>query len=133
MKDARLAPVVVVIPCVPPSTNRIWRKRVGGFYLDEPAQRFRRAMFVTLKKNKIEPPDWPYFCVDVVIEPTIRSGDVDNRIKTILDSLTWAKFWKDDKYVAKVSCAFGPVDHAGRGKTTITISPMKEKYPATFF
>lgn len=72
------------------------------------------------------PSSWRYCAVSVTVHPRRRSGDVDNRIKSVLDALTYSGFWEDDKVVAEVTARFGRPDK--EGCTLIEITERKEKF-----
>lgn len=118
--------IVVEIPATPPSANRIWRGGKGRTFLSREAVAFYNLARAALAGRRA-PADWKFYDVEIVIVPTRRSGDVDNRIKPALDALTTAGFWDDDKRVARVSACFAlPTRDGG---TIVTIRPAVSKYP----
>lgn len=120
--------IVLTIPAYPPSTNRLWRSGKGRVYLSDETKRFYQDVLISLLEtgNARAPKGWKYFNVDVVLHPARRAGDVDNRIKPILDALTQTGFWDDDSLVGRVSCEFGAVSK--RPYIEMTITGRKDKY-----
>lgn len=53
----------------------------------------------------IEIPEGKYYRVDIVVNPLIANGDVDNRIRPVLSAL--AKRGLKEEKVVYVSCRFG--------------------------
>lgn len=115
------------IPAAPPSANRIWRTNPNarGNYLSADARAWFNLVAASVYPRKA-PDGWPFYKVEIIVEPPRRSGDVDNKIKPILDALTRAGFWPDDDRVAFVSCEFGAVNKSGR--TLVKISKLESKY-----
>ena len=120
--------ITITIPSYPPSANRLWRTGQGRTYLSDETKRFYKDVLISLLEtgNLRAPKSWKYFNVYIVLHPARRAGDVDNRIKPVLDAFTQAGFWDDDKQVGKVSCEFGAVSK--KPKIKVRITPRKEKY-----
>ena len=112
---------------VPPSANRIWlqNRRLGRVYLSPQYRTFKSLVKIQCAQTRI-PQDWRYCAVSITVHPRSRRGDVDNRIKAVLDALTDAGFWMDDKVVAEVTARFGRPDKDGC--TLIEITERSEKY-----
>lgn len=109
----------------PPTANHIWQASGRRQFLSKEANAWNKLVALELAGATV-PKDWRYYKVEIVVEPKRRQGDVDNRIKPVLDALTKAGFWKDDKDVAFVSCRFGRVNKEGR--TTVYVSELFEKF-----
>lgn len=120
--------ITLVIDMAPPSANRIWRKCGRRMVLSEQARSFYQYVAAQVLRAPLLPKEWQYYAVEIAVAPTRRSGDVDNRIKPVLDALTRAHFWDDDKRVAYVACWF--IEPALGGKTVIRISEAKGKWEA---
>ena len=116
--------IIIDIPSVPPSANRVWRNASGLTYLSPETRAFNKLVKYVLRETI--PKEWKFYRVEIVVFPQRRSGDVDNRIKPVLDALTKACFWEDDTKVAFVSCQFAEVDKKGR--TQVIITEAKKKF-----
>ncbi len=101
-------PIVINIDMMPISTNRIWLQnyRTKRTYLNPAYKLFRQYAAIRIGRMRM-PDDWPFCFVRIIVHPKRRIGDADNYSKGVLDSLTHAGFWKDDKVVAKVESGFG--------------------------
>lgn len=130
MAKKKNKPIIIVVDMAPPTVNHMWLKRggTGGRFLSKEARVYISTVIATLAiQRQRMPQDWPFCAVDIVVEPIRRQGDVDNRIKAVLDAFTKAGFWEDDKVVAEVSCKFGKVCKP-HGRTIVTISPREKKF-----
>lgn len=126
----RLAPgekpsLTLLIPAAPPSANRLWRIERGRARVSKEARSFYDLVALAARGLRA-PKNWKFFRIEILVEPTRRSGDVDNKIKPVLDALTKCGFWKDDGDVSFVSCQFGEVNK--RGRTVVRISPASRKF-----
>lgn len=117
--------ILLAIPAAPPSANRIWRQARGRQILSREARLFYDLTALACA-GKRAPAAWRFYRVDILIEPQRQAGDVDNKIKAVLDGLTKCGFWPDDKQVAAVSCRFGNVDKQGR--TFVVVREEKQKF-----
>ena len=116
--------IVFTIPSAPPSANRLWRNARGRSFLAPAARDFYELVAYTLCGRRI-PKEWEYVEVEIVVELNAARGDVDNRIKPVLDALTRAHFWRDDSQVVRVSCEFAA---PGRGATYVRVRRRAERY-----
>lgn len=125
MTEERIA---LFIDAMPVSTNRIWLQnyRTGRTYLNPQYKLFRQIAKLRVGGERM-PTDWKYCAVAIVVHPRRRIGDSDNYTKCILDSLTYAGFWPDDKVVAKNESEFGTVDK--RGSVEIFLTKRDRKFP----
>lgn len=118
--------IFLKIPAAPPTANLIWRQAGGRSYLSPKAAAYYELAGLTLHGVKI-PPDWKYVEVNIVVQLRRQAGDVDNRIKPVLDALTRVGVWKDDRIVARVSCEYMEPD-GGDGATFVRIARRKERF-----
>lgn len=120
-------PIKIFIDMMPVSANKLWlHDRFGRTYLNPRYRDFKNYVLLTLRGKKF-PSSWPYCYVKIVVHPRRRIGDPDNYNKGILDSLTFAGFWKDDKVVADVRAKFGAPDKKG-GCVLITLERREAKF-----
>lgn len=121
--------IEIFVPYAPPSANRIWRQnyQTGRTYLSRTYVEFERVVATALAGRRL-PDDWRYCAVEIVVRPNRRVGDVDNRIKAVLDALTKGGFWRDDRCVAEICCRFGNVDKSG--SVTVKVTKRDEKFPS---
>lgn len=84
----------------PPSANRYWRNVNGHMTISEEGRRYRG--YVLLLVNQL---DIPMLRGEVAVHMTfyrpLKSGDLDNRIKLVLDSLQ-GKAYENDKQIVEI-------------------------------
>ena len=106
-------PVTLRLPWAP-SANVIWRNlRSGAVYLSPQYRTFLNdAYYAYLAQGKPRVDNGELLQVTLrLFPPHRRAYDIDNRIKPTLDALTKIGFWKDDRYVRKITVvANEPVD-----------------------
>ena len=103
----------------------MWRTYRGKACVSPEAQAYFDAAFVSWH-DRI---DWDYVDVEIAIILKTRKGDVDNRIKPVLDAITKARVWQDDKCVSRVSARlFEPDKKYPLGATFVRITEMEKKY-----
>lgn len=96
---------------MPPSVNRIWRRKGGGgMYLAKEyqdwikqADGFLLAQKRELKGSAIKGP----FELRLTISDRDRRGDLDNRLKTILDFCQRVNLISNDKHAEKITLQWG--------------------------
>lgn len=93
----------------PPSVNAWKTPFQGRMILTKRGREYRAAALSELEalglagENIAEP-----VAVEVTLNPpTLRRYDCDNFVKSLLDSLTHAKFWHDDEQIQKLTIAKG--------------------------
>ena len=116
------------LPFVPPSANRIWRTGRGVTFLSSEAQKYYRE--AQARWSERIPDDWKACSVKIYVVPVRRGIDVDNRLKPVLDALTRAGVWTDDKLVADVFIKLARPNKKllPNGGTFVEILPVEEKY-----
>ena len=85
----------------PPSTNQYWRSFQGRVIISAQGRAYRKAIIeqVIIQSGARQ------FEHDLQIEievfpPDKRKRDIDNLLKSLLDSLTYAQVWKDDNQIS---------------------------------
>lgn len=121
--------IKIKVDAAPPTANRIWRTMKGRVVLSSAASSYYALVAAQVfhhRLTRMVPDEWKYYDVEIVIAPIRRSGDVDNRIKPVLDALTRCRFWDDDKRVASVHCRF--IEPTPSGATYITVREADDKF-----
>lgn len=124
------AGIYLEIPMTPPTTNKLWLAASQRNYarrLSKEAKAYNELVAAIVAGRRV-PDDWETVVVKISVAPTARRGDVDNRIKAVLDSLTKAGFWLDDRIVSAVSCAFEAP--CKQGLTRVLVKRGGDKFPA---
>lgn len=90
----------------PPTVNTYWRHKVIGklatVYVSADGQAYRKAVNLCLAVHGVK----TYALegdlrVEIeVFPPDKRKRDIDNLLKSLLDSLTHAQVWKDDNQIS---------------------------------
>lgn len=84
----------------PPSSNRYWRVFQGVARQSREAMAYKREVAVLAKQARVEP-----LAGDVALTVTVyrprKVGDLDNRLKVLLDALAGAAY-ADDKQVREI-------------------------------
>lgn len=90
----------------PPSVNRYWRHptkgRLAGLHLiSEEGRTYREAVALQVRAQHGTPEQIAHpMAVDIeVFMPDRRRRDLDNLLKALLDSLTYAGVWADDSLI----------------------------------
>ena len=93
------ATMVFVLP-LPPSANRYWRMVNGHMTVSAEAKAYKAEAGWAAKVAGIDVLDGPV-AVTLRVYRAQKSGDLDNRIKVILDSLKGVA-WEDDSQVTEL-------------------------------
>jgi len=86
---------MIVVP-FPPSANRMWRAVHGTVKVSEQGREFRERAEIALAVQHIEKLEGPVSVRIIVYFPN-RRGDLDNRIKPLLDVLEGWCFKNDSQ------------------------------------
>lgn len=116
--------LVFEIPAPPPTANHIWKNGHGRNYLSARAASYYKLVALTTHGERV-PDDWNSVDVEIIVQLTRKSGDVDNRIKPVLDALTRAGVWTDDSIVGRVSCE---LSQTGAGRTRVVLRRRENKF-----
>lgn len=110
--------IKLVLPW-PPSVNHYWqRSRNGGMHISERGRDFRdiveRIVFAWCGQNqKVSLPLTGPVAVNIVCHPPDkRRRDIDNLLKSLLDSLQRAGLYRDDNQVSTLTISRSTVDRA---------------------
>lgn len=120
-------PVTLVLP-VPPAANRYWRQGGGRIYKSQEARDYQTRVEEKLLAAKLTMFRQPV-AVDVLWFRGRRSGDLDGRLKVILDALQ-GTVYENDSQIRKLSAELIDVGHqSGLARMQVTISPYQERAP----
>lgn len=102
----------------PPSANRFWRHFRGRVVLSAEGRAYKQAVALLLRKAK---PAGHEVSVHLHFYRPRKSGDLDNRIKLLLDSLNGLA-WEDDDQVVELHA--WRHDDKKKPRVEVTILPM---------
>lgn len=109
----------VTLP-IPPSANRYWRNFRGRMVVSAEAQAYKAAAAISAKDQGA----W-LICGDVAIQVDFyrarKAGDLDNRLKVILDSLNGIAY-EDDNQITEIHAR--RFDDKGNGRVEITVTKL---------
>lgn len=114
----------------PPSVNHYWRRvLIGGkprTLLSKEGREFKRAAVGAVLQQRRGPsaPLSGRLAVAVTLfPPDRRRYDLDNRLKAVLDSLTEARVWEDDRHVKIIHLEEGGIVKGGACRVCIAPAP----------
>lgn len=114
----------VVVKKIAPSTTKARNASDGRWYYSPVWLEFEEEVKKSVGTKRV-PEEWKYFDVTITVDQKNRRGKLACRLKTTLDALTHAEFWKDDRQVAKITIKYGTIS---RDRTTIEVKEAKEKW-----
>ena len=109
-KDIKRGPLDILLP-FPPSANTYWRyaqfknMKYPMFMISKKGREYTSHVTRVIQQNNLVGAFFNGEYLQVEIElfpPDLRKRDIDNYNKGLFDSLTKAKYWKDDKQVKKL-------------------------------
>jgi len=114
----------IVMPW-PPSTNKIWRNVGKRTLLSKEARVYRnRARGELLAQGAANAKLDGRLSVRVELFPHDRRGfDIDNKLKALLDALTYSRVWLDDGQVDEILVLRSSERREG-GQARVTITTM---------
>lgn len=114
----------VTVKKIAPSSTKARNASDGHWYYSPVWLDFEAAMKKAVGRKRV-PEKWKYFDVLITVDQKDRRGKLSCRLKTTLDALTHAEFWKDDRQVANIAIKYGRLDV---DRTTIEVTEAKEKW-----
>lgn len=94
--------VELILPW-PPSVNRYWRRRGSQYFISKEGQDFRKkVIFLCHKLPKLYDKTDRLFISIEAFPPDKRRRDLDNILKSLLDSLQHAEIYHDDNQIDKL-------------------------------
>ena len=107
----------------PPSTNSIWRNVGKRTLLSKEARVYRnRARGELLAQGAANARLAGRGAVEVMLYPgNARAFDIDNKLKALLDALTYSRVWLDDGQVDEILVRRGPRRDEALAQVTINV------------
>lgn len=117
--------MTISVPYSPPSANRYWRTFASGkrviTYVSEEAKHFKLDMWRFARSAKVKLSDKPIEIHITWHRKTAKSaGDLDNRLKVVIDSLNGIAYL-DDKQIVRI---IAEKSVSGRDGMDITINEV---------
>lgn len=82
----------------PPSVNSYWRRRGSQYYISKKGQQYRKEVTQIIQSNNLDIQTESRLRIKVIAAvPDSRRRDLDNILKSLLDSLIHAGFALDDE------------------------------------
>ena len=84
----------------PPTVNHIWKSSGHRRYLSKEYEAFLGMVAIIVKRERVTYYGTKRLAVAIKLHwPNKRRGDIDNRVKAVLDSLARCKVFEDDEQV----------------------------------
>jgi crossover junction endodeoxyribonuclease RusA len=109
----------------PPSTNRLWAVYRGYARKTAEAREYASTCGTLLLQAGIQPLTGPV-SVTLIVERPRRAGDLDNRLKAVLDALNGYAYADDEQIVALSAYR---VDGRQPGKVTVILDEVVDRPP----
>lgn len=110
----------------PPSVNHYWRnitiKGQARTLISEAGRNYRHAVeaaVVDARATAIVGPDWRIAVYILLKMPDRRRRDLDNALKSLLDSMTHALVWRDDSQIDLLTIERGDLEPPGEAVVEI--------------
>ena len=117
-----LTNIVLHLPW-PPTVNDYYAHTKQGVFISKKGRIYREKVEEEVREQSINKLDIldTRLCVKIVLHPPDDRGrDVDNYNKSLLDALTHAKVWEDDKLIDQMFVFRGR--NVSRGKVIVMIT-----------
>ena len=117
----------------PPSINNYYVKTQRGVFISQKGRAFRAAVQAEcLEQLGIADNLRDRLLVTIILSvPDKRIRDVDNYVKPLLDALTHAEVWEDDKQIDQLFIYRGAITKP-KGRVKVTISLAGPVVPLDF-
>ena len=86
---------------IPPSANRYWRNYRGNMVVSSEAKHYKESAGWLAKAAGVREPFKKPVSVAITVYRPERRGDLDNRLKVLLDALNGVA-WTDDSQVVEI-------------------------------
>lgn len=123
----------------PPSVNSYWRtvmrpvkgsrQRRPTVLVSDEGQAYQKRVFYETIRDRNSVGDQRIALYVLLEMPDRRRRDVDNYLKSLLDSLTYARVWSDDSQIDLLTIERGAVKAPGSVKIEIYRYPLQDCPP----
>ena len=97
---------------LPPSANRYWRNFRGRMVVSSEAKAYKLTVAALMHEHNVEALAGPV-TVEITVYRERKAGDLDNRIKIVLDAMQGI-FYTDDKQITEIHAYLGDDKHDPR-------------------
>ncbi len=105
----------------PPTVNTYWRRRGSTYFISEEGKRYRRAVVLIVRQQRLKLSLSGRLAIKVIAEPPDkRRRDLDNILKAPLDALMHAGLLIDDEQFDEINIVRGQLVPGGRLGIKIT-------------
>jgi crossover junction endodeoxyribonuclease RusA len=88
----------------PPSVNHYWRRCGNRYFVSQEGRNYRDTVIGRCRENKVRYPKENKLKLSIdAFPPDRRRRDLDNVLKSLLDSLQHAKVYEDDYQIDQLS------------------------------
>lgn len=106
----------------PPSVNSYWGFKGSHRYLTPKAKDFKQSVFWLFRQSQHKGFGGHRLSVSIIFQaPDRRKRDLDNYLKSLLDSLTQAGVYNDDSQIDFLSVSRGDIAQGGLTRLSIEI------------
>lgn len=103
---------------LPPSANKYWRHYRGRMVVSDEATAYKRTVAMLARCDGVKLLTGPVR-VDLAVYRARKSGDLDNRLKVLLDALQ-GTFYENDSQIRELHASLHDDKHDPRVEVTVT-------------
>lgn len=103
---------------LPPSANRYWRNYQGRVVVSDEAKQYKQTLAMLAKVDQVKPLTGPV-AVTVAVYRERKAGDLDNRLKVLLDAMQGA-FYANDSQIREIHATLHDDRHDPRVEVAVT-------------
>jgi len=102
---------------VPPSANRYWRHYRGRVVTSDEATAYKKTVAMLARCDGVRPLSGPV-AVEVAVYRARRAGDLDNRLKCLLDAMQGV-FYENDSQIVEIHATLHDDRHDPRVEVAV--------------